>query len=143
MAKKRRLNIILDTNWYVSASINRNSRRRLYELLTRENLTIFYSRELLEEYQAVISRKKFNKYIGIHQANRFINLVMTRLVPVEIKSPVHKSRDTKDNFLLSMSIDCAADYLVTGDPDLLELKKFEETIILTMAEFLEIITRNM
>ena len=143
MAKKRRLNIILDTNWYVSASINRNSSRRLYELLTRENLTIFYSRELLEEYQAVISRKKFNKYISIHQANRFINLVMTRLAPVEIKSPVHKSRDTKDNFLLSMSIDCTADYLVTGDPDLLELKKFEETIILTMAEFLEIITWNM
>ncbi|MDZ4679483.1 MAG: hypothetical protein SH848_20115 [Saprospiraceae bacterium] len=47
MAKKKRLEIILNTNWYVSASINRNSRRRLYDLLINENVTIFYSRELL------------------------------------------------------------------------------------------------
>ncbi len=33
MAKSKRLKIVLDTNWYISASINRNSRRRLYELL--------------------------------------------------------------------------------------------------------------
>jgi len=63
MAQKKRLKIILDTNWYVSASINGNSRRRLYALLINEKLTIFYSRELLAEYESVISRKKFEKFI--------------------------------------------------------------------------------
>ncbi len=33
MAKSKRLKIVLDTNWYISASINRISRRHLYELL--------------------------------------------------------------------------------------------------------------
>ena len=63
MAKKKRLKIVLDTNWYVSASINRHSRRRLYDLLINEKLTIFYSGELLAEYESVISRKKFEKFI--------------------------------------------------------------------------------
>ena len=139
MAKKKRLKIVLDTNWYVSASINRNSRRRLYDLLINENLTIFYSTELLHEYESVILRKKFEKYIRQDQVGRFIGLVLTRLKQVEIKTLVRLSRDAKDNFLLSMSIDCAADYLVTGDPDLLVIKEFGKTKILTMAEFIDII----
>lgn len=139
MAKRKRLKIVLDTNWYVSASINRNSRRRLYNLLINENLTIFYSRELLSEYESVISRKKFEKFIRPEQVNRFIGLVLTRLNPVEIKTLVRLSRDAKDNFLLSMAIDCGADYLVTGDPDLLIIKDFGKTRILNMTEFNKII----
>lgn len=139
MAKKKRIKIILDTNWYVSASINRNSRRRLYDLLINENLTIFYSRELLAEYESVLSRKKFVKFIRPEQVNRFIGLVLTRLKPVEIKTLVRLSRDAKDNFLLSMAIDCSADYLVTGDPDLLAITEFGKTKIVNMAEFSKII----
>lgn len=139
MAKRKRLKIVLDTNWYVSASINRNSRRRLYDLLINDNLTIFYSRELLAEYESVISRKKFEKFIRPEQVNRFIGLVLTRLKPVEIKTLVRLSRDAKDNFLLSMAINCGADYLVTGDPDLLVIKVFGKTKILNMAEFSKII----
>ncbi|MCC7173526.1 MAG: putative toxin-antitoxin system toxin component, PIN family [Planctomycetes bacterium] len=139
MAKKKRLKIILDTNWYVSASINRYSRRRLYDLLMNENLTIFYSGELLAEYESVISRKKFGKFIRPEQVKRFIGLVLTRLKPVEIKTLVRLSRDAKDNFLLSMAIDCGADYLVTGDPDLLVIKEFGKTKILNMTEFSKII----
>ena len=139
MAKKKRLKIILDTNWYVSASINRTSRRRLYELLINENLTIYYSRELLVEYESVISRKKFEKFIRQEQVSRFIRLVLTRLKPVEIKTLVRLSRDAKDNFLLSMSIDCGADYLITGDPDLLVIKEFGKTKILNMVEFRNVV----
>lgn len=56
MAKKIR--IILDTNWYISATINRKSRRRLYELLINEQCTILYADELLAEYKRVVYRKK-------------------------------------------------------------------------------------
>lgn len=139
MAKKKHIKLILDTNWYVSACINRNSRRRLYDLLINETLLIYISRELLEEFDAVISRKKFEKYIRQGQANRFISLIMNRLTPMEIKTQVRLSRDAKDNYLLSMALDCNADYLVTGDPHLLEIKEFGKTKILTMAEFLNAI----
>lgn len=139
MAKKKRYKIILDTNWYVSASINRNSRRRLYDLLINDNLIIFYSSELLAEYELVIFRKKFEKYIRQEQVNRFIRLVLTRLKLVEVKTLIKLSRDAKDNFLLSMAIDSGADYLVTGDPDLLILNEFGKTKILAMAEFLKVI----
>ena len=56
---------------------------------------------------------------------------------IEVKSRVEVCRDEKDNFLLSLSKDSNADFLITGDNDLLVLKEFQSTKIITMAEFLE------
>ncbi len=52
-----KIRIILDTNWYISGTINRNSRRLFYQLITNQRFEIFYSRELLSEYKDVITRK--------------------------------------------------------------------------------------
>jgi putative PIN family toxin of toxin-antitoxin system len=106
-------------------------------LLVNDRLTIYYSKELLEEYKDVIFRKKFEKYIRKEQVVRFINLVLTRLRPIEIKTLVRLSRDEKDNFLLSMAIDSSADYLVSGDPDLLVIKTIGKTKIIDMSTFLK------
>lgn len=130
------LRIILDTNWYVSATINRTSRRRLFSLLTNPELTIVYSSDLIKEYEKVMARDKFKKYVRPNQIKRFIELVLTRLVEIEVKSIIEESRDISDNYLLGLSVDSNADYLVTGDPDLLVLGNIERTIILNMADFL-------
>lgn len=54
-----------------------------------------------------------------------------------VESKAEICRDLKDNFLLSLSKDSKADFLITGDKDLLDLKQFESTKIITMTEFLE------
>lgn len=45
---------------------------------------------------------------------------------IEVKSVITACRDEKDNFLLSLAVDGKADFLITGDDDLLTLKKDEE-----------------
>lgn len=47
------------------------------------------------------------------------------------------SRDPKDNFLLDLIDFSEADYLVTGDKDLLEHTPFQTAEILTPTEFEE------
>lgn len=132
--------IVFDTNWYISASINRHSRRRLYSLLLRSDLAIFYSDELVAEYRRVINRPKFKKYIRAHQYNRFLGLILPRLHHVTVKqSPPVLSRDPSDNYLLALSAEAEAEYLVTGDPDLLVLQTVGATQIVTMARFLELL----
>ncbi|WP_281163572.1 putative toxin-antitoxin system toxin component, PIN family [Psychroflexus tropicus] len=46
-------------------------------------------------------------------------------------------RDPKDNFLLNLLVDSKADYLITGDDDLLVLDKMERTQIMTFTEFIK------
>jgi len=54
-----------------------------------------------------------------------------------VKTKTNVCRDPKDNFLLSLSLDGNADFLLTGDKDLLDLSKFGETYIVTIADFLQ------
>jgi putative PIN family toxin of toxin-antitoxin system len=51
------------------------------------------------------------------------------------KSTVDVCRDSKDNFLLALAKESKADFLITGDKDLLVIKKFENTEIVTIAEY--------
>jgi putative PIN family toxin of toxin-antitoxin system len=132
-----KIRIILDTNWYISASISRNSRRTLYELLKNENLEIILSAEILKEYGQVIAREKFKKIIKVQQVNRFLNLVLSKAHVIEITSKIKGSRDLNDNFLLSLSVDSDAHYLITGDLDILVLGAIRKTKIVTLSNFLE------
>ena len=56
---------------------------------------------------------------------------------IEVKSIVTICRDPKDNFLLALAKDGKADYLITGDKDLLDLKKFGKTKIKTITNFID------
>ncbi len=134
----KKIRVVLDTNWYISATISKKSRRTFYELITDAGITILFCDKILEEYNQVIRRDKFKKIITTHHASRFINLIIPKLENIEIESELTGSRDLNDNFLLSLSNDGSADYLVTGDADLLILRKTGSTQILTLGEFLEI-----
>jgi uncharacterized protein len=63
-------------------------------------------------------------------------LVRRRSLLIEVTSQITLSRDPKDDFLLALSIDSQADYLLTGDEDLLVLQKIEQTSILKIADFI-------
>lgn len=141
MATKK-IRIILDTNWYISATINKKSRRTLYELLTDQNLIILFSSEILKEYNQVTARDKFRKIVNAQQLGRFMNLTISKVKNIELKSNLTGSRDKKDNFLLSLAVDGNADYLITGDMDLLVLGKINSTQIVTLTAFLQATSRK-
>ncbi|WP_369410271.1 putative toxin-antitoxin system toxin component, PIN family [Hufsiella ginkgonis] len=53
-----------------------------------------------------------------------------------VTSEITLCRDAKDNFLLSLAEDGKATHLITGDKDLLDLKKVGSTSILVMSDYL-------
>ena len=55
---------------------------------------------------------------------------------IEVTSVVDICRDEKDNFLLVLAKDGKASHLITGDKDLLILKKIDKTRILNIADYL-------
>lgn len=71
----------------------------------------------------------------MEKATHFINELEDSSEFVSTKTDVDLCRDPKDNFLLNLSIDGKADFLITGDKDLLVLEKIESTQIVTLAEF--------
>ena len=77
----------------------------------------------------------FKKYFPPESVLELIELLETIAEKVEIKPKHFINRDPKDNFLLDLIDFSKADYLVTGDKDLLEHNQFKTATILTPADF--------
>ena len=130
--KKNR--IIIDTNLWISYLITKGF-KRLDKLIFNDEARLVFSQELIDEFIDVSERPKFRKHFSSDDVSSLLILFNTYGEFVKVKSNVNVCRDLKDNFLLSLSIDSQANYLITGDNDLLELKNFGKTIILTISDF--------
>ena len=127
--------VIVDTNLWISFLLTKDH-SKLDKLFTDQKLILLFSQELLEEFVEVARRPKFKKYFSFSDLNALLSEIYTRAEYIEIHSKVVLCRDAKDDFLLALAKDGNATHLITGDKDLLEIEKFGETIILTMANYL-------
>ena len=132
MTKKK---IILDTNIWISFLIS-NDFNRIENLLEKNIITLLYSERLIIEIDNVINRPKFRKYFSKESIKLLFELIDKQGLLISIESKIMLCRDEKDNFLLDLAIDGKADYLITGDKDLLILKKIENTEIITITDFI-------
>lgn len=140
MSKGVTVKIVIDANWYISACINDKSRRTLYYgILRNPKIKVYYSEELLAEFDRVIPRSKFRKSVSLVQAIRLRNIVLKNVRKVGIAAHPLIVRDTCDNYLIGICERCRPHFLVTGDKDLLILEKYKNTIIVRMHRFLQII----
>ena len=130
----KRNRIIIDTNLWISYLITKGF-KRLDKLIFNDEARLVFSQELIDEFIEVSKRPKFKKHFSSDDVSSLLILFNTYGEFVKVKSNVNVCRDLKDNFLLSLSIDSQANYLITGDNDLLELKNFGKTIILTISDF--------
>ncbi len=128
--------IILDTNLWISFLITKNF-NQLDKLIENKNITLFFSDELIEEFVDVIRRPKFKKYFSKNDIEKILQIFDQFGELVKVKSSIQICRDKKDNFFLNLSVDSKANYLITGDKDLLILEKIENTKIITFTDFIE------
>ena len=130
--------IILDTNLWISFLITNNF-HRLDTLIENNNVTLIFSNELIEEFIDVVSRPKFKKHFSKKDIVKILEYFDQFGELIKVKSNLQICRDKKDNFLLNLSVDSNANYLITGDSDLLILKNIKKTKIITIADFMKYI----
>lgn len=132
--QRKQSKIVIDTNLWISYLIT-SGFKRLDKLVFSDKARLIFSQELIDEFIEVAERPKFRKYFNSMDIAKLPEIFDTYGELVEVKSNIKVWRDLKDNFLLSLSIDSQADFLITGDNDLLGLKNCGKTNILTIAEF--------
>jgi len=111
------------------------TKQRLRRLLLSDRITILFSRELFKELETTAKRRKFRRYFDTEQVKALLQMLIEIAEIVDVRSVVEICRDPKDNFLLALAQDGNAAYLITGDRDLLTLKKLGKTKIVTLTDF--------
>lgn len=103
-------------------------------------MDIYVSDALLSELRDVAFRPKFLGKIGFQAIVNLFELIHAKCKVINGYSDAESAiRDIKDLYLLSMAESIPADYLVTGDKDLLVLKNHQNTLIITFAEFISMV----
>ncbi len=133
------MKVIVDNNLWISFLIGKKL-ALLSRLFANTEIDVYVCDELLDEFRDVSHRDKIQKYISetdIVQTYEMMESMCT-FVTIECtaSSPI---RDAKDLYLLSLAEQVKADYIVTGDKDLLELKSHGNTKIVTFAIFMAIL----
>jgi uncharacterized protein len=131
-----KIRIVLDSNIILSAALFKKSIPR--QALDKAVATgqILMSTDTLAEIQDIFNRPKFDKYISKAARDEFLKDFIETVENVEIMQSFSACRDSKDDKFLELSVNGKADYLITGDRDLLVLHPFRDIQILTPADFL-------
>jgi putative PIN family toxin of toxin-antitoxin system len=90
----------------------------------------------LDDFITVAGRPKLKKYFSLPHLEVLLSRLHTKAKFIEVTSYVSICRDPKDNFLLSLARDGSATHILTGDKDLLVLKKIGRARIMTITEYL-------
>lgn len=135
------MRVVLDTNIIVSAFIVAlGAPTRIVAAWRAGRIEIIVSPALLREYQHSLSYPRVLRRTG-HTLERVaveVESIRRLAVVVEpLSVPTIVARDADDDEGIAAAVTGNARYIVTGDPDLLEIRRFGDIRIASPATFLE------
>ena len=136
--KSKNIRVIFDTNVWISFLIGKQL-ATLRQQIVNERVTVITTSQLFTEIIEVTSRKKLRRYFPSAKVLELISLLKLIGEDFRIQPTYFIVRDKKDNFLLDLIDISKADFLVTGDKDLLDLHKFKTARIISPTDFEELI----
>lgn len=131
------MKVVLDTNVFISGlMLPKSIPGKIIQAWSLAHFDLLLSEEMLQEIGKVLEYPKIKKRMGWNpkKISRFLLLLRFKSEIMDISKVSEKvPRDQKDNSVLGAYIAGHADYLVSGDQDLLELR--ERYSILSPKEF--------
>jgi hypothetical protein len=135
--------VVLDTNIIVSGTIQKAGHSAAILDAWRDGqFLLIVSEALLEEVRDVLHRSHIKKKYRL--ADEEIEKVLDDLrryskeVPGKLEVHIIQE-DPEDNFLISAALEEEADYIISGNPHLKNLKEYKGIKIISPAEFVKIL----
>ena len=134
---------VMDTNTLISAIINTKGSvsEEIYQNFMAQQFSLIISYGILEEVEDVSNRERVIKRHKLSTKER--EVIISELTALSYIVPgttrVEVVRDPDDNKVVSAALEGKADYIVSRDKDLLDLKEYEGIKIISPEEFMGIL----
>ncbi len=131
------IRVVLDTNVLISALLFKGELSRLARLWQEGKIVPLISKETFDELRAVLEYPKFS----LSRAE-IKSLIENETLPffevVNVSKHVRGAfRDPEDDKFISCAISAKADFIVTGDKDLSDLKEYQSVRIIQASNFIK------
>lgn len=130
------MRVLLDSNVWLAILTTDEFCRRAWRV-ARGRCQFSASQQILDEIAEKL-RVKFG--FSARHARLMTFFVERQTEAVRVVSSINLCRDADDNQILAAALDSGCSHLVTGDSDLLVLKKYEGISIVTPREFMELVS---
>lgn len=130
---------VADTNVVVSGLLWHGPPRQVLDAARNGAVSLFTSAELLAELEEVLSREKFRERLrraAVQPADLVTGFAALAAVVRPAAIPLVVLRDPDDDAVIACAVAASAEVIVSGDDDLLALKRYEGIEVLKAAEFL-------
>nr|MBA4405236.1 putative toxin-antitoxin system toxin component, PIN family [Nanoarchaeum sp.] len=136
------LKLVLDTNTLVSAFFWEGDEAKLFREIEKGRAILFISKEILQEIEKVIIRPKFIEVMnkaGLTSDQIIQKIISVSRLVIGPKLNILVCRDKEDNKFLECAQNAKVHYIVSGDKDLLNLKRYKNIKIVTTSEILRLL----
>ncbi len=141
---EKKIKVILDANIYVSFFLTGGETiATVFVLWKRGEFEVFASTDIVAEIYRIFRYPKIQKRVTSVDKKALTQMVEDLVERVYPQERTRVLRDPDDEKYLQAASACQADYLVSGDRDLLSLKKFGTTQIVSPKEFVEILQKSI
>ena len=127
------IGVVLDTNVLVSAfwSLRGNS-YKILDMFNEDEIELYYSSPIMEEYQEVLNRAKFN--FPLEEISEFLKKIKNKGILADTETSVFPMPDETDRKFYDLAKTAGA-ILITGNIKHYPAEKF----IMTPADFIKVI----
>jgi len=135
MSGSSRYKVVVDTNVLLSGLFFGGKSGKILSFIKNNKIEWLISPETTAELIGKLPRFTVDPVFLMETAS-FINNFSIRILPL-IRFEI--CRDDRDNMFLDLAYEGKADYIITGDKDLLVLKNFKGSIVVKPAQFVKLI----
>ncbi|ODS38946.1 MAG: putative toxin-antitoxin system toxin component, PIN family [Candidatus Altiarchaeales archaeon WOR_SM1_86-2] len=129
--------VVLDTNILISATFWDGNESKLIEKVEEENVVMVTSPEILDEFRRTLAKDRFP--LTSEEIDDTVSRMSLLAMIIHPQTKVNVVKDDlEDNKFLECALDAGADFIVSGDRHLLDLKIFKGIKIVKCKKFLEI-----
>lgn len=128
--------VVLDTNIFISALVYGGVPEKVLRMILTKELQVVISPVLQAELTDIITKK-----FPLSLADMYLlkEEMEKSFIIVNPHMDLDVVRDNDDNRVLEAAVEGDCEFIITGDQDLLELRKYKNIKIVTPAEFLKLI----
>ena len=136
------LKLVIDTNLLISAALSAQGAPAKLVLCALARHSLVFSQATFEELRSRIYRPKFDRYISLDDRERVLQDFNACAVWVEAGEPSLYGRDRDDDHFIEAALKSKADYLVSGDKDLLEAPEVLGLRIVSVHQALDLLAND-
>lgn len=137
---KKKLKVVLDTNVLVSSLLFKGELSEIISFLKKNAIILLFSEETLKEFIKVLHYPKFD--LSEDEIDYIIHIEImpySEMNKVNFKLEERLCNDKEDEKFLELAISSKADYVVSGDKEILKLEEIHGIKINSPKRFLQIL----